>query len=194
LVGIDFSRVAVEHATLRVGAFRLAGRARFQVGDFTATGLPPDALDGAMSIDALWIVPDKAAAVREVARILRLGARFVFTTWDVDVVPPGWPPQVADHRAILGEAGFRVEAYGETPDWRPRQQAAHEGLRKVRTQLIAEMGEAAAGPLLAEADLLPGFTDGTDYLAQMRRILVVARKEGPSKDPRDSQEVPGRIG
>ena len=69
LVGIDFSRVAVEHAIQRIGVFGLSGRARFQVGDFTATGLPAVALDGAMSVDALWLVPDKAAAVREVAPI-----------------------------------------------------------------------------------------------------------------------------
>jgi ubiquinone/menaquinone biosynthesis C-methylase UbiE len=176
LVGIDFSQVAVEHATQRTDAFGLAGRARFQLGDFTATGLPAAALDGAMSVDALCFVPDKAAAVREVARILRSGARFVFTTWDIDVVAADWPPQVNDHRPVLREAGFAVETYEETPEWEPRQRAVYEGLRGAQVQVIAEMGEAAAGPLLAEANLLPGLADGTDYLAHMRRILVVARK------------------
>lgn len=161
---------------MRTGVFGLAGRARFQVGDFTVTGLPAAALDGAMNVDALWLVPDKAAAVREVARILRSGARFVFTTWDVDVVPPGWPPQMRDHRPILREAGFAVESYAETPEWESRQRAAYEGLRDAHSQVIAEMGEVAAEPLLAEANLLPGLADGTDYLTHQRRILVVVRK------------------
>ena len=39
-----------------------------------------------------------------------------------------------------------------------------------------EMGEAAARPLLDEATLLPGLSDGTDSLSHMRRILVVARR------------------
>lgn len=156
--------------------FGLAGRARFQVGDFTATGLPTAALDGAMSVDALWLVPDKVAAVREVARILHSGARFVFTTWDVDLVPPGWPPQVSDHRPILREAGFTIESYRETPEWEPRQRAAYEGLRGAHTQVIAEMVVAAGRGMLAEANLLPGLADGTDYLAHQRRILSVACK------------------
>jgi len=176
LVGVDFSRVAVEHATQRIGAFGLSGRAWFQVGDFTATNLPATALDGAMSVDALWLVPDKAAAIREVARLLRSGAHFVFTTWDVDLLPPGWPPQLSDHRPTLREAGFTVESYGETPEWEPRQRAAYEGLRGVEAKVIAEMGEAAGRPLIAEANLLPGLVDGTDYLARQRRILAVARK------------------
>ena len=80
-----------------------------------------------------------------------------------------------DHRPILREAGFTVESYGETPEWEPRQRAAYEGLRGEEAKVIAEMGEAATG-LLAEANLLPGLADGTDYLAHQRRILVVARK------------------
>lgn len=176
LMGIDFSPVAVEHATGRAVAFGLAERARFQVGDFVATGLAAAALDGAMSVDAFWAIPDKSAAVREVARILRPGARFVFTTWDVDVTLPGFPPQVNDHRSLLREAGFTVETYEETPGWEDRQRAVYEGLRAAQAGVIAEMGEVAAGPLLAEANLLPGLADGTDYLAHMRRILVVARR------------------
>lgn len=35
-----------------------------------------------MSLDVLPFVPDKTAAVREVARILRPGGRFAFTTWE----------------------------------------------------------------------------------------------------------------
>ena len=35
-----------------------------------------------MSLDVLPFVPAKAAAIREVARILRPGGRFAFTTWE----------------------------------------------------------------------------------------------------------------
>jgi ubiquinone/menaquinone biosynthesis C-methylase UbiE len=38
--------------------------------------------DAAMSVDVLWMVPDRPAALREVARVLKPGARFVCTNWD----------------------------------------------------------------------------------------------------------------
>ena len=129
-----------------------------------------------MSVDALWLVPDKAAAAHEAARILRRGACFVFTTWDIDLAPTGFPPQAADHRPLLREAGFAVETYQETPAWEERERAVYEGLRNAEAKVIVEMGEAAARPLLDEATLLPGLSDGTDYLSHMRRILVVARR------------------
>lgn len=176
LVGVDLSQVAVEHAAQRAVSFGLAQRPRFQSGDWVATGLPAAAFDGAMSVDALFIVPDKVAAAHEVARILRRGARFIFTTWDIDLAPTGFPPQVKDHRPLLREAGFTVETYEETPAWEERERAVYEGLREAQANVIAEMGEAAARPLLDEATLLPGLADGTDYLSHMRRILVAARR------------------
>ena len=56
----------------------------------------------------LWAVPDKAGALREIARILKPGARFAFTNWDRDRTPPGYPPPLGDHRPLLEEAGFAV--------------------------------------------------------------------------------------
>jgi SAM-dependent methyltransferase len=68
LTGVDISPVAVAQAAARIATFGLAGRARFQVGEFAATGLPAAAFAGAMSVDVLWLAPDKPAALREVAR------------------------------------------------------------------------------------------------------------------------------
>jgi hypothetical protein len=47
-------------------------------------------------------------------------------------------------------------------------------MRDAKDTLVAEMGKSAAEPLLAEANLLTGFSDGKDYLSHMRRIFVVA--------------------
>ena len=52
------------------------------MADFCATGLQDKSCDGAISIDILWMVPNKIAAMSEVARILHSAARFVFTTWE----------------------------------------------------------------------------------------------------------------
>jgi SAM-dependent methyltransferase len=82
LIGIDLSPAGIELARRRAAQLGLAARARFTAGDLTATGLPDASCDAVMSLDVLPFVPGKAAAVREVARILRPGGRFAFTTWE----------------------------------------------------------------------------------------------------------------
>jgi Methyltransferase domain len=52
-----------------------ADRACFEIDDITSSGLPESSFDGAMSVDVLWAVPDKARALRETARILKPGAQ-----------------------------------------------------------------------------------------------------------------------
>ncbi|HLG76728.1 MAG TPA: class I SAM-dependent methyltransferase, partial [Ktedonobacteraceae bacterium] len=83
LIGLDFSRVAIEQAQQRARQWNLGERATFAVRDMTATGLSVESLDGAMSVDALWLVPDKLAAVQEWARIIKQSGRLVFTTWEM---------------------------------------------------------------------------------------------------------------
>lgn len=171
LVGVDFSEVAIEQAEQRAVQLGLSGRARFLVRDAAATGLPEASLDGAMSVDSFWLFPDKLRVATEVARILRPGRRFVVTTWEFETSPPGWPPQLTQHRDLLREAGFVVEAYEETTDWRARQLAVYAGILAAQANLTAELGEAAAAQMITEARELPA------VLGQSRRVLVVARRQ-----------------
>jgi ubiquinone/menaquinone biosynthesis C-methylase UbiE len=120
LIGVDFSAVAVEQATARAGLFGLSDRARFVVGDLTATGLPDATADAAVCVDAMHFPAEPAAAVAEAARILRPGGRLVLTNWQPrDPQDSRLPPRLR-HRAwssILDQAGFadvRVEA---RPEW-----------------------------------------------------------------------------
>lgn len=172
LTGVDISPVAVEHAAQRAHAMGLGRQASFQVGDFAATMLPAASFDGAMSVDALWITPDKGAAVREVARVLRPSTRFVFTTWDFGPETHE-PNQIADHRPVLAEAGFAVLSYDTTPHWEESFRALAEAYQSARDELAAEMGEKAADDAVAHhqrrAALLPHW----------QRILVIAEKREP---------------
>jgi SAM-dependent methyltransferase len=164
LVGIDI-------AARRAAQLGLAEHARYQEGEFAATGLGPESMDGAMSIDALLFAPDKAAATREIARLLRPDARFVFTSWDCHAPLKERPPQVDDHRPLLEAAGFVVEVYEETPEWEQRQRALAEGMLAAREDVAAEEGAAAAERMVAQVTLQ------LENLAAMRRcVLVVARK------------------
>jgi cyclopropane fatty-acyl-phospholipid synthase-like methyltransferase len=79
---LDGITLASGQVALAEAAARRAGadqRARFQVADYTASGLPADAFDGAMAIESACHCPgrDKAAFVREAARLLAPGGRLV---------------------------------------------------------------------------------------------------------------------
>ena len=158
LVGLDVVAGAVADAALRSVALGLP-TARFRIGGFTDTGLVTASCAAVMSVDALWMVWDKAAALAEVARVLRPGGRFAFTTWETADV---------DQRALLGRAGFDVLVREETPDWLDRQLAVYTGIRESEAELRAEMGDAAAAVILAEA------RDTPPRLPSTPRLLIAA--------------------
>lgn len=176
LVGIDISPVAIKQAARRVLEFGLAQKATFKLGDMTATDFSETTFDGAISIDALWLAFDKQVALREAARILRPQARFVFTTWEIAIPVPDFPPPVNDYRPLMLEAGFEVEVYEEAFDWERRQRGVYVGILAAQEALIQERGAQAAGFMIYEAQQATGLIDGTDYLAHARRIFVVARR------------------
>lgn len=180
LLGIDLSSVGIARAAERARELGVADRARFQVADLTATGLPAASFDAAMSVDVLWAVPDKLGALREAARILKPGARFAFTNWDRDLAPPGYLPPLNDHRPLLEQAGFEVERYQVQPDAEIQRRAVYEAVVAAEQDFVREMGEEGAARLMFEAKGTLGLTDGIDYLAHSRRIYVVARNAGSS--------------
>lgn len=166
VVGIDLAPMAVEYSTQTAAEFGLSARASYQVSDFCSTSIPSGSLSGAMSVDVLWAVPDKAAALREAARILRPGGRFIFTSWDF-TTPREGDTQVSDHRPLLHEAGFTVDAYEETAGFDAYYQALAQRHEAARDDLIAEMGERFGNRFI-------GMTSGNAAIAR-RRVLVVAR-------------------
>lgn len=169
LVGVDFSRVAVAQAGRRAAELGLERRSRFAVADAAHTGLPAGEADAVMSIDAFWLFPDKPAAAAELARIMCPGGMLVFTTWDSDSALAGVPEQLAEHGALLEQAGFAVVAYEETPDWKRRQLDVYERLLAAESELTAELG-AAAADFLVEAREVPA------WLEHSRRVLIGARR------------------
>jgi ubiquinone/menaquinone biosynthesis C-methylase UbiE len=180
VLGIDLSAVAIDRASERADELGLADRARFEVGDIVATGLPDAGFDGAMSVDTLWSVPDKLGAIREIARILKPGARFAFTNWDRDRQPPGYPPPLDGHRSLLEQTGFVVEHYDLQLDAEVKRRAYYERVVAAEPILLQEMGEEAMSKLMFEAKGTLGLVDGVDYLAHSSRIFVVARKKSSS--------------
>lgn len=178
LIGIDLSPVGIALARRRAAELGLGERAQFQVGDISATGLPDDSCDAAMSLDVLPFVPGQAAAVRDVARILRPGGRFAFTTWeelgDSALEPHALAPdtETIDYRRVVEEAGLQVEICEEPPNWRLQQQRLAEGIVAAEAEVSQEMGahyQAMARTFLKN-------------LSKVRYLFVVARRPFDASD------------
>jgi SAM-dependent methyltransferase len=171
LIGVDLSEVGVALARERAIALGLADRARFQVGDLTATGLPDQSCDAVLSLDVLIFVRDKVAAVNEFARVLRSGGILGFTTWEQSGYSARLgAEQLADHHPILETSGFTIQAYEEPPDWRLQQRALADGLIAAEAEMSKEMDVATAAGYAAMA---------RGSLADMRArryVRVVAKK------------------
>jgi ubiquinone/menaquinone biosynthesis C-methylase UbiE len=144
LIGVDFSPVAVRLAAARAAAFVPAGRARFHQATFERTDLPDACADAVVSVDALPFAEDRAAALREVRRILVPGGRLAFTA---RVQPGGrgdWP-------ATAESAGLVVEDRLATVDNDEFWHRLHASWLAHEAQLRAELGTRAADNLIAEA-------------------------------------------
>jgi SAM-dependent methyltransferase len=159
LAGLDITPEGPAEARRRTPAFGLAGRAGFVAADCTCIALRSNSLDAALSVDALWMVPDKAAAFTEIARILRPGAFLAFTTWQ--------PPEL-NYARLLYSAGFRDIVQWSPPGWLDRQIAVYQQIAECADALAAELGQPAADILLLEAREAP------PRLAHNRRLAISA--------------------
>jgi SAM-dependent methyltransferase len=171
VIGIDSSLVAVQAATVAARTGGLSRRASFIEADAAATGLRAQSVDAVMSVDALQLMPHRTAVIAEVARILKAGGRFAFTTWvsrQADAGPPF--PFPADYQPLLETAGLLLERCHEPPDWDRRELAVFARIRESGEALCAELGESVAAMLAAEAAKAP------EVYLLIRRVNVAARK------------------
>lgn len=169
-VAVDIAVEGLAEVKRRAARLGLGDRVDALERSFESLPLPDGRADAVMSIDALLFSGDKAAAVAELARVLRAGGRLVLTSWDYHRQPEGRPPQVADHRELLAAAGLDVLAYDTTPEWESRLRAINRLLGSSIEDLAAErnlpLDEVRAG--LAE---MAATVD-----AMTRRVLIVAER------------------
>jgi SAM-dependent methyltransferase len=175
LIGIDISRVAVNLAAERAQSLGMADVASFHVGRFDDTGLESGAADAVMSEDALQYVPDKTAACREMARILRPGGRLVVSVFELDAAACAALPNlkddpVEDYRPVLEAVGFRVDTYEEVPGCPEPVRGTYQALLDASDVLVPEMGAPAAAALFSECNLM------IQTGMYKRRVLIVATK------------------
>ena len=164
-VGIDFSENAIKQAQDRSRDFKIKGTTKFQVGNLYSLNFPTNSFDGAISIDVISFIPDPLAVFKEVARILRSEAYFVFTTWEDKN-----SNIINDYRSYLRDTGFSIKSYSETQDWKKRQSEVYQKTLESKKLLIKDMGRDGAFAYIMEAKTYLPTIDDT------KRILAVAMK------------------
>jgi SAM-dependent methyltransferase len=149
LIGVDIIPEAVAQADAFQDAFALQYPAQFEVGEFYAIPLEDASVDAVICIDSLWAAPDKVIALREIKRVMKPGAKFIFTYWDLlslEAVP------------FFEMSGLTFIAREDTPHWKMYQNRVYDGILAHEQELIAEMG-AGANMLLYEAKASPPYLD-----------------------------------
>lgn len=155
VVGVDLSEESLAHARAAAARAGLDGVVSFVRGDAEALPLPGGTVDGALCECALCTFPDKRAAARELARVLRPGARLALSdvTADRDRLPPelrgldAWVACLGDARPLeelaelMKEAGLVIERAER------RDEAFAELLDQVRGRLALA---ASAAPALRD--------------------------------------------
>ena len=159
LVGVDFSTVGIDHAQQRAQHFAGELDARYLVADASSTGLPDDAADGLVCVDAIQLMTHRVDVMREVRRVLKPGARAAFTTWEE-------PDRLANLAGLFEEVGLDVVVIEERPEWLERERRIFK-----RAQLeSASNDDPGLKSLAEEADrVLP-------IMETARRVLGIAQR------------------
>jgi ubiquinone/menaquinone biosynthesis C-methylase UbiE len=130
VVGVDFSAVALRQAAEAVVTFGLPPeQAEFRVGELEDIGLPDQAVDALICIDAVQFAGDIVTAARECRRVLRPGGVAVFTCWvPVDPADLAVPDRLRrlDPSRQLPQAGFLDVTVSPRPGWRAAERAFWE--------------------------------------------------------------------
>jgi len=169
LIGVDWSPEAVRQASERSRGCVPEGRAAFRVGLLTETGLDDGVADAVVCFDSFQFAPDPGRCAREIARVLRMGGRFVMTGWTCF---HGNGVELLDVKAILGGGGLVVDSFVIREDLAALERAVFEAA------VTVDPGNNKALAMLREEarEVLPG-------LDEFDRVVVAGRKPQPRRSP-----------
>jgi SAM-dependent methyltransferase len=88
VVAVDLAEGLIALARAKAQAAGLAN-IRFVQADMRATGLPDESFDAVVCVFGVFFVPDRAALVRELWRMVRPGGALAVTCWGPHALEPG---------------------------------------------------------------------------------------------------------
>lgn len=189
LRGAQVSAFDASPGLLEVARQRMPG-VDVREGDIEALPYADASFDAVIAVNSVFYAADMAAAMRELVRVARPGARVVVTAWGppekceflgavmpglAPLMPPPPPGAQAPHpgalsapgalAAVLEEAGLRVVEEGEVscPFVFPSTEASWRANASagVNQAAIAHSGEAAVRAVYADADRAHMRADGS---------------------------------
>jgi SAM-dependent methyltransferase len=105
VIGIDVDQASVTSAQDQAHERGLQN-VEFVVGDIESTGLPSDLFDAIVCVFGIFFLPDMAAGVRELSRLLRPGGRLGLTVWGPNNLEPAatlfWEAVGAERPELVG--------------------------------------------------------------------------------------------
>ncbi len=90
VLGVDSSATMVSQATARNRAACRDGRAVLHHGDGITIPFPDDSADAAITAHTIYFMPDPAATIADIARVLRPGGTLAIACRTSDTPPPAW--------------------------------------------------------------------------------------------------------
>jgi cyclopropane fatty-acyl-phospholipid synthase-like methyltransferase len=163
-VGLTVSRVQVARArALALGA-GLAHRLVFLMADAVALPFADACFDGAWALESIFHVAERSAALREMRRVLRAGARVVLT----DLVENR--PLSARERAVTRA----LQIASLAPPGRYREWLGEAGLEAVETLDLSAAVRRSVGETIRAADARAGelrSAYGEELYGAMRALL-----------------------
>ena len=90
VLGVDSSKTMVRQAVRRNRAASTEGRAVLRHGDGVTIPFPDGVADAALSVHTVYFMPDLAATLTDLARVLRPGGLLVIACRTSDTPVPAW--------------------------------------------------------------------------------------------------------
>jgi ubiquinone/menaquinone biosynthesis C-methylase UbiE len=161
VTGIDLTEEFVRVAESLTRMVKLDHNVSFRQASALELPFDPDTFDGAYEIHAGMNIADKAGVFREVARVLKPGARFAIfdlmrSSGRAFEFPVPWAQRpetsfvasIEDYRQALQAAGFRIEHQRE------RRQFAMEFMERMKAHAASAMPTLGVELLMGEHALL----------------------------------------
>jgi SAM-dependent methyltransferase len=168
ILAIDFSASA-----LALAVARRHPRQDFVLADLHRLPLRKGVACAAFSWDALYLVADRAKALREIAHALKPGAPLILTAY--------FPAETAtgarhEWSALLRRTGFDLKVWSDrTEAWRKFMRAKHARRLTLEARILTKHG-AAALPELQVSRAMLGRDGDVPFLLQRNRIWIGAER------------------